>query len=188
MFNMNGVQILSMNGVPMFNGQNGMYYVIWRRRMKTFLQEQGCDIWKSVVTSYTTTKKPLKTTTNKELKRNNKIEMDFIIELLHDSVKTKVEQYASTKELWDNLQYIYVRQGKKENEVGDNSDDEEVNRGEYFLFNCEEVGHIEIECPYLKIESDETKNPNEVEYSQREIELEKEIVTLKIQLEEERRT
>jgi hypothetical protein len=29
----------------------------------------------------------------------------------------------------------------------------------YFFFNCEEVGHLEIECPYLKIESDEIENP-----------------------------
>jgi hypothetical protein len=29
--------------------------------MKLFLQEQGCDVWLSVVTGYTATKKPLKT-------------------------------------------------------------------------------------------------------------------------------
>jgi hypothetical protein len=149
--------------VPQFNGQNGLKYEIWSNRMKTFLQAQGCDIWRSVVTGYTTTKKPLKTATKKELKRNNKITMDFIMEGLPDSVKNKVGQCASTKELWDNLQDIYARKGTKENEAGDNSDDEEVNRGEYFFFNCEEVGHIEIECPYLKIGSDETKNPNEIE-------------------------
>jgi hypothetical protein len=71
----------------------------------------------------------------------------------------------------------------------------------YFFFNCEEVGHVEIKCPYLKIESDETKNPNEIEdnpeiekeknheaqFSQHERELEDEIIALKIQLEEAKR-
>ena len=110
-------------------------------------------------------------------------------------------QYASTKEIWDIIQDIYSRQGTKENEAGDNSDDEEVKRGEYFFFNCEEVGHIEIECSYLNIGSDEIENPNEIEdspeiekeknheaeFSQWEIELEDEIITLKIQIEEAKR-
>jgi hypothetical protein len=39
----------------------------------------------------------------------------------------------------------------------------EVNQSMYFFFSCEEVGHIEIEFPYLKIESNETENPNEIE-------------------------
>jgi hypothetical protein len=40
----------SENGVPMFDGQSGLVYEIWSRRTKTFLQEQGYDIWYSVVT------------------------------------------------------------------------------------------------------------------------------------------
>jgi hypothetical protein len=61
-----------MNGVPMFNGQNGLKYEMWSRRMKKFfIQAQGYDIWKSVVTGYNATKKP-KTATKKELKRTTK--------------------------------------------------------------------------------------------------------------------
>ena len=41
--------------------------------------------------------------------------MDFIMEGVPDSVKNKVGQCASTKEIWDNLQDIYAREGKKEN-------------------------------------------------------------------------
>jgi hypothetical protein len=96
----------SMNGVPMFNGQNGLDYEIWRRRMKTFLQAQGYDIWYSVVTGYNGSKKP-KTATKKELKKNNKITMDFIMEGLPDSVKDKVGKCSSAKELWDKLHNIY---------------------------------------------------------------------------------
>jgi hypothetical protein len=60
-----------------FYGQN---YEMWNTRMKLFLQAHGFDIWQSVVTGYTTSKKPLKTATNKELKRNNKIAMDYMIQ------------------------------------------------------------------------------------------------------------
>jgi hypothetical protein len=32
------------NGVPLFNGQNGLKYEIWSGRMKVFLKEHGYDI------------------------------------------------------------------------------------------------------------------------------------------------
>jgi hypothetical protein len=62
---------------------------MWSIKMKLFLQTRGYDVCQSVVTIYTTTKK-LKTKNNKELKRNNKIEMDFIWEGLPDLVREKV--------------------------------------------------------------------------------------------------
>jgi hypothetical protein len=127
--------------------------------------------------------------------------MDFIMKGLPNLVKIKVGQYASTKDLWDILQDLYARKGTKENQASDNTDDEEVNRGEYFLFNCEEARHIEMEFPYLKIGSDETENPNEIEhnpeiekeknheekFNRQERKLEEEIISLKIQIEEVKR-
>jgi hypothetical protein len=74
------------NGVPMFDGQSGLKYEMWSIRTRTFLEAHGYDIWYSVVTGYNATKKE-KTTTKKELKKNNKIAMDFILEGLYDSVK-----------------------------------------------------------------------------------------------------
>jgi hypothetical protein len=50
MFDMNGVQLFSMNGVPMFNCQYGLDYELWRRRTKVFLQAHGYDVWHSIVT------------------------------------------------------------------------------------------------------------------------------------------
>jgi hypothetical protein len=47
----------SENGVPMFNGQNGLKYEIWSGRMKVFLKAQGYDIWKSVATGYDSSKR-----------------------------------------------------------------------------------------------------------------------------------
>jgi hypothetical protein len=40
----------SENGVPLFNGKNGLKYDMWSGRKKVFLQEQGYYIWLSVVT------------------------------------------------------------------------------------------------------------------------------------------
>ena len=60
------------NGVPMFNGQNGLKYDMWSRRMEVFLQAQGHYIWLSVVIEYDSSKRE-NTATKKELKKNNKI-------------------------------------------------------------------------------------------------------------------
>jgi len=54
--------------------------------------------------------KETKTTTKKELKRNNKITMDFILEVLLDSVKNKVGQCSSSKDIWDKLHNIYSKE------------------------------------------------------------------------------
>ena len=67
----------SENGVPLFNGQNGLKYELWSGRTKVFLKEQGYYSWLSVVTGYDSSKRA-KTVAKKEMKKNNKIEMDFI--------------------------------------------------------------------------------------------------------------
>ena len=67
----------SENGVPILNGQSGFKYEMWSRRMKVILQAHGHYIWLSVVTRYDSSKRA-KTTTKKELRKNNKIAMDFI--------------------------------------------------------------------------------------------------------------
>jgi hypothetical protein len=36
-------------GAPRFDGQN---YAFWNKRMQTFLQAHGFDVWKSVVDGY----------------------------------------------------------------------------------------------------------------------------------------
>jgi hypothetical protein len=94
------------NETSTFDGQN---YEIWSLRMKVFLQEHGYDVWYSVVRGYTPSKKPSKTVTKKELKRNNKIAMDFILEGLSDSVKEKVRQCSLAKEIWDKLHNLYSK-------------------------------------------------------------------------------
>ena len=79
---------------------------MWRRRTKVFLQEQGHYIWLLVVTRYDSSKME-KTVAKKEVRKNNKIAMDFIWEGLPNPVTEKVGKCSSEKELWDKLHDIY---------------------------------------------------------------------------------
>jgi hypothetical protein len=58
--------------------------------MQTYSTLLGVGIWLLVVLGYITSKKPPKTTTHKEARRNKKIEMYAILDGLDDSVKYKV--------------------------------------------------------------------------------------------------
>jgi hypothetical protein len=138
--------------------------------METYLKDLGVDVWFSVTLGYNSLKKP-KTTAQKEAKRNNKLTIDTILDGLTDSVKCKVGSCASTKELWDKLQDLYVSEEAEEVEEDYNiSDFKEENRGQFFCFNCEGVGHVEFECPHPRIERDdnEEEENHKVEMIQKE--------------------
>ena len=145
------------NGIPPFDGSNFEY---WKNRMETYLKALGADVWISVASGYNASKKP-KTAAQKEAKRNNKLAIDTILDGLTDSVKSKVGSCASAKYLWDKLQEIYAREeAEEEEEVEDDyniSDFKEENRGQFFCFNCEGVGHVEFECPHPRIERSDTE-------------------------------
>jgi acetone carboxylase gamma subunit len=115
----------------------------------------------SVASGYNALKKP-KTAAQKEAKRNNKLAIDTILDGLTNSVKSKVGSCASTKYLWDKLQELYAREEvEEEEEVEEDyniSDFKEENRGQFFCFNCEGVGHVEFECPHPRIERNDMKN------------------------------
>jgi hypothetical protein len=151
----------SENGVPMFIGQNGFKYEMWSIRTKVFLQAQGHYIWLSVVTGYDSSKRA-KTAAKKELRKNNKIVMDFIWEILPNLVREKVGKFSSAKELWGKLHGIYsssitdsenVKEDADTNQeelcspCQEDSEDEEyiIIRGMLFCVNCEKCGHFEIE-------------------------------------------
>jgi hypothetical protein len=80
----------------LINGHDGLKYELWSGRTKVFLQEQRYYIWLSVITGYDSSKRE-KTATKKELKKNNKIEMDFIWEGLPNPVREKVGKCSSSK-------------------------------------------------------------------------------------------
>jgi hypothetical protein len=88
----------SENGVPLFNGQNGLKYEIWSGRTKIFVEAHGYDIWKSFVIGYDSSKRE-KIAAKKELNKNKKITMNFIWEGLTDLVSEKVGKFSSPKEI-----------------------------------------------------------------------------------------
>jgi hypothetical protein len=135
---------------------------MWSRRTKLFLQEHGHYIWISVVTGYDSSKRA-KIAAKKELKKNNKIAIDFIWEGLPNPVREKVGKCLSVKELWDKLHEIYSSPiADSENAKEDADTDQEelcspcqtdleneeyiITKGMLFLFNFGKHGHLEIEC------------------------------------------
>jgi hypothetical protein len=96
-------------GAPRFDGQN---YTFWNKRMKTFLQAQGFDVWKSVVDGYTTPTTPPTDRDGKKLNENNSKAKGTILSSLVDSVFVKVMHCDSAKDLWDKLQNIYEGDAK----------------------------------------------------------------------------
>jgi hypothetical protein len=130
--------------------------------METYLKDLGSDVWFSVASGYNALKKP-KTAAQKEAKKNNKLTIDTIVDGLTDSVKSKVGSCASSKYIWDKIQDLYAREEAEEEEEGEVeanyniSDFKETNRGQFFFFNCEGVGHVEFECPHSRIERDDTE-------------------------------
>jgi hypothetical protein len=88
--------VLCLDIAPLFNETN---YEIWSIRMKEFMGAMGYDVWNSVVSGYTPPKRPPKSAMKKELKINNKLAMDAILEGLSESMKIKIGKCTSTKEL-----------------------------------------------------------------------------------------
>jgi acetone carboxylase gamma subunit len=101
--------------------------------------------------------------------RSNKLAIDTILDGLTDSVKSKVGSCASEKDLWDKIQDLYAREESEEEEEVEEDCNisyfKEENRGQFFCFNCEGVGHVEFECPHPRIERDDNE---EVEMIQQE--------------------
>jgi hypothetical protein len=135
---------------------------MWSIRTKVFLQAQRHYIWLSVVTRYDSSKMA-KIAVKKELRKNNKMTMDFIWEGLPNMVREKVGKFSLAKELWHKLHDIYsspitdsenVKEDADTNQeelcspCQEDSKDEEyiITRGMLFCVNCEKRGHLEIEC------------------------------------------
>jgi hypothetical protein len=88
------------NGIPQFDGQK---YAFWSIRMKTYIQAQGFQVWKSIVDGYTTP------TNEKVVKlgENNSKAINALLNGLSDTVFTKVSHCKSSKEILDKLRNIY---------------------------------------------------------------------------------
>jgi hypothetical protein len=91
-------------GTPLFDGQN---YAFWSIRMKLFLQAQGAEVWKVVLSEYDVPVDPPIDTQGKRAYENNSKAMNSILSGLNETVFVKVMHCESTKQIWDNLNNIY---------------------------------------------------------------------------------
>ena len=81
--------------------------------MQAYLEAEGIDVWQSVLTEYTPPKK-VKTTAQKEAKKNNSMAMESILEGLADIQKKKIGKCISAKELCLRLEQHYTNKEKEE--------------------------------------------------------------------------
>jgi uracil DNA glycosylase len=80
--------------------------------MKTYIQAQSFEIWKSIVDGYTTPTFPLTNDKAVKLGQNNYKATNALLNGLGESVFTKVAHCKSAKEIWDKLQNIYEGDSK----------------------------------------------------------------------------
>jgi hypothetical protein len=97
------------HGIPQFDGQK---YAFWRRRMKTYIQAQGFEIWQSIVDGYKEPTVPPTSERAIKLGQNNSKATNALLNGLGESVYTKVMHCKSAKEIWDKLQNIYEGDSK----------------------------------------------------------------------------
>ena len=89
-------------------------YALWSIRMRVYLQSLGYGVWNSVI-SYYIPPKIIRTTSQKESKKNNSRAMEAILDGLPQPIKQNIGQCISTKELWIKLEKLYlVEQRAKE--------------------------------------------------------------------------
>jgi hypothetical protein len=75
------------NGIPQFDGHK---YAFWSRKMKTYIQEQGFEIWQSVVDGYKEPTVPLTNERTIKIDQNNSKATNALLNGLCESVFTKV--------------------------------------------------------------------------------------------------
>ena len=95
---------------------NGTNYAVWKVRMRTTLMAAGADVWNSVITGYSPPKKA-RTIAQKEAKKNNSMAMETILKGMTDSVKEKIGQHISAKDLWLNVEQLYSIEGQEVNTI-----------------------------------------------------------------------
>jgi hypothetical protein len=75
--------------------------------MKTYIQEQGFEIWKSIVDGYTAPAVPPINDKAMKLGQNNSKATNSLLNALGESIFTKVTHCKYSKETWGKLPNIY---------------------------------------------------------------------------------
>lgn len=91
-------------GTPLFDGLN---YAFWNIRMRAFLQAQGAEFWKAVVSRYDPPANPPIYNQGKKIYEDKSREMNAILSGLIETVFVRVMHCEITKEIWDKLKNIY---------------------------------------------------------------------------------
>jgi hypothetical protein len=100
---------LYKNGIPQFDGHK---YAFWSISMKTYIQAQGFEIWKSIVDGYIVQAVP--PTNDKEVKpsQNNSKATNVLLNGFFEMVFNKVSHCKSSKDIWDKVRNIYEGDSK----------------------------------------------------------------------------
>jgi hypothetical protein len=80
--------------------------------MKTYVQAQGFEVWKSIVDGYKEPTVPPTNDNGRKLSLNNSKSTNALLNGLCDSVYVKVMHCSSAKEIWEKLQNIYEGDAK----------------------------------------------------------------------------
>ena len=94
---------------PLFNGSN---LILWKIRMRSYLQSMGADVWAIVEQGY---QYPAATPTDRTERKNyesNAKAVNAITRSLIESEFVKVMQLNTTKEIWDKIILSYEGDAK----------------------------------------------------------------------------
>ena len=75
--------------------------------MRVFLQAQGAEVWKVVVSKYIVPANPPTYNQGKKSYEDNSKAMNAILSGLTETIFVKVMHCETTKEIWDKLKNIY---------------------------------------------------------------------------------
>jgi ABC-type uncharacterized transport system fused permease/ATPase subunit len=85
---------------PLFDGLN---YAFWNVRMKVYLQAQGVEVWRVVITKHNIPiDPPIDHATKRTYEENSKA-MNATLSSLTETTFVKVMHYKTMKEIWDKL-------------------------------------------------------------------------------------
>ena len=90
------------NEIPLFDET---YYFAWRAKMKEFLKRFG--VWEIVINAHVPSKNQSKVVAKREVKKNDSTTLKFILDGLQSSIKKKVEECTSARDLCLKLEKEY---------------------------------------------------------------------------------